>query len=122
MSSKKVCYMGYYSTKPRTYTRKNYLALMNKDHKKECAVHKKSLKCNSCKKSKEMFTKETMKHFKKQLKDKTYKVKWSKKTEEKLVKQMNKCKTCKNKNLKKCNFNDYILFSGAELGKCQKTL
>ncbi len=122
MSSYNICYTGVYSRKSGKYTRKTYLALMNKHFKKQCAVHKKSLKCNSCKKSKEMFTKETMKHFKKQLKDKTYKVKWSKKTEEKLVKQMNKCKTCKNKNLKKCDFNDYILFSGAELGKCQTKL
>jgi hypothetical protein len=53
----------------------------------------------------------------KQVKNKTYKM--SKKTEEKLVKQMRKCDRCKNKKTKKCNLKNYILYSGAEYGKCE---
>jgi hypothetical protein len=64
----------------------------------------------------EMNTKEVKKQIKAQLKNKTYKL--STKTEKKLLKQMSKCKRCKNKNTKKCDFNNYIIFSGAELGKC----
>ena len=44
----------------------------------------------------------------------------SKKTGEKLVKLMNKCTQCKNKKTKKCKLENYIEFSGAELGKCKK--
>ena len=43
----------------------------------------------------------------------------SNKTERKLVKQISKCKRCKNNKTKKCNLNNYLLFSGAELGKCE---
>ena len=43
----------------------------------------------------------------------------STKTENKLIKQLNKCKRCKNRNTKRCNINEYMLFSGAELGKCE---
>ena len=44
----------------------------------------------------------------------------SKKTEMKLFKQSNACKRCKNNKTKKCNFKNYILYSGAEFGKCEK--
>ena len=43
----------------------------------------------------------------------------SKATEKKLLTQINKCKRCKNNKTKKCDLNNYILFSGAELGKCE---
>jgi hypothetical protein len=41
------------------------------------------------------------------------------KTEQKILKQMSKCKICKNNKTKKCNLNNYILYSGADLGKCE---
>jgi len=44
----------------------------------------------------------------------------SSKTEKKLLKQKNQCTRCKNNKTKKCNLNNYLLFSGAELGKCEK--
>jgi hypothetical protein len=53
-----------------------------------------------------------------QLKNKTYKM--SNKTEKKLLKQISKCERCKNNKIKKCNLKNYILFSGAEIGKCEK--
>jgi hypothetical protein len=58
------------------------------------------------------------KEAKKQINAQTYKM--SIKTETKLLNQMSKCKRCKTNNTRKCNFNNYILFSGAELGKCEK--
>jgi len=43
----------------------------------------------------------------------------SKKTEAKLVKQINKCDRCKNNKTKKCDLKKYIEYSGARVGKCE---
>jgi hypothetical protein len=109
-----ICYTGFNSVKSGNHTKKKYLEIMDRNFKKECSVYMKSLKCKSCKKSIEMNTKEG----RKQLKNKSYKM--SKKTEDRLVKQISICKRCKNNKTKKCNLNNYILFSGAEIGKCEK--
>jgi len=107
-----ICYTGEGAIQSGNHTKKEFLTIMDKLNKKKCAIHKKSLKCNSCKKSKKMNTN----LVKKQIKTKNYKM--SKKTENKLVKQMNKCKKCKNKRTKKCNFKNYLKYSGAERGVC----
>jgi hypothetical protein len=65
-----------------------------------------------------MNSKEVKKQINAQLKNKTYKI--SNKTEKKILKQLNKCNRCKNNNTKKCDLNNYLLFSGAQLGKCEK--
>jgi hypothetical protein len=111
-----ICYTGINSLKSGNHTKKQYLEVMDKTFRKKCAIHLKSLTCKSCQTSKKMITKELKKQIKAQLKNKTYKM--SEKTAKQLVKQMQKCKQCKTKNTKKCTFNDYLLFSGAELGKC----
>lgn len=113
-----VCYNGMYSVKTGNYTKKAYLEAMNKHFKKECSVYIKSLKCISCKKSIKMNTKEARKQLNAKLKNKTYKM--TNNTEKKLLKIMSKCKRCKNNKTKKCNFKNYLLFSGAVLGKCEK--
>ena len=114
MNNKIICYTGFNSVKSGNHTKKKYLEIMNRNFKKECSIHMKSLKCKSCKKSIEMNTKEAIK----QLKNKSYKM--SKKTQDRLLKQISICKRCKNNKTKKCNLNNYILFSGAEIGKCEK--
>ena len=118
MNTNNICYTGVGSVKTGNHTKKQYLEVMNKNVKKKCSVHIKSLKCKSCKKSIEMNTKEVKKQINAQLKNKTYKM--SNKTEKKLIKQISKCKRCKNNKTKKCNLKNYLLFSGAELGKCEK--
>lgn len=118
MNKNNICYTGINSVKSGNYTKKQYLEAMNKIFKQECSVYIKSLKCKSCKKSIEMNNKEVKKQISAQLKNKTYKM--SNKTEQKLVKQISKCKRCKNNKTKKCNLNNYLLYSGAELGKCEK--
>ena len=118
MDTNNICYTGIGSVKTGNHTKKQYLEVMNKNFKKECSVYIKSLKCKSCKKSKEMNTKQVKKQIQAQLKNKTYKM--SNKTETKLMKQLSKCKRCKNNKTKKCNLKKYILFSGAEIGKCEK--
>ena len=118
MNKNNICYTGIGSVKPGNYTQKQYLEVMNKNFKKECSVYMKSLKCKSCKKSLEMNTKHVKTQIKAQLKNKTYKM--SNMTERKLIKQSSKCGRCKNNKTKKCNLKNYILFSGAEYGKCEK--
>jgi len=113
-----ICYTGFNSVKTGNYTKKKYLEAMNKNFKKECSVYMKSLKCKSCKKNIEMNNKEVKKQINAQLKNKTYKM--TNNTQQKLLKQLSKCKRCKNNKTKKCNLNNYLLFSGAELGKCKK--
>lgn len=78
----------------------------------------KGVKCKSCKKSIEMNTNEIKKQLNAHVKNKTYKI--SNKIEKKLIKQISKCDRCKNNKTKKCNLNNYLLFSGAEFGKCEK--
>ena len=116
--SDNICYTGVNSVKTGNYTKKAYLEAMNKYFKKECSTYFKSLKCKSCKKSIELNNKEVKKHINAQLKNKTYKM--STNTEKKIIKQLIKCIRCKNNNPKKCKLNKYLLYSGAELGKCEK--
>lgn len=114
-----ICYTGIHSVKTGNHTRKKFIEVMNKHFKKECSVHIKSLQCKSCKKNTEMNSKEIMKQLNAHKKNKTYKI--SKNTENKIVKQRNQCKKCQNKNTKKCNLDNYILFSGANVGKCENS-
>ena len=118
MNTNNICYSGVGSEKSGNHTKKKYLEIMNKNNKKECSIYIKSLKCKSCKKSIKMNDKEMRKQLKRQfeIKNKTYKI--SKKIQEKIARQMSKCRRCKRNNTKKCNFNNYLLFSGAELGNC----
>ncbi len=113
-----ICYTGLHSVKSGNYTKKAYLETMNKNFRKKCAQYIKSLKCTSCKKSRKMNTKEVRKQIKAQLKNKTYKM--SDTTEKKILAVMGQCKQCRNKNTNPCNLKNYLLFSGAELGKCKK--
>jgi len=113
-----ICYTGIHSVKTGNYTPKQYLEAMNKHFKKKCSVYIKSLSCKSCKKSIEMNSKEVKKQLHLQLQNKTYKM--TNHTEQKLVSQLGKCKRCKNNKTKKCNLKQYLVFSGAELGKCKQ--
>ena len=116
MNNNNICYTGIGSVKTGNHTKKQFLKVMNRNLKKNCSVYIKSLKCKSCKKSIEMNSKEGKKQINAQLKNKTYKM--SSKKEKELLNQINKCKRCKNNKTKKCNLKNYILFSGAEFGKC----
>lgn len=114
-----ICYTGIGSVKSGNHTKKQYLAIMNKQYRRECAAYIKSFKCKSCKKSQDMNTREVVKQLNAKLNHKTYKL--GNKTEQKIVKQMDTCRKCKNNNTKRCNTNNYIKFSGANLGKCPKS-
>ena len=119
MDKMNIYYTGIGAKKSGKHTEKEYLEVMDKNFKKDCSVHMKSLKCKSCKKTMKMVTKEIKKQIKfnlnkkNKMSNKTYKI--SNKTEQKIVNQRNKCKKCKNKGTKKCDLKSYILFSGAEI-------
>ena len=108
MDKNNICYTGIGSKKTGNHTQKQYLTVMNKNEKKSCAVHIKSLKCKSCKKWRNMLNAK--------LKKNTQKIS---KKEDNFLKQMDKCNRCKNNKTKKCNLKNYISYSGAEYGKCK---
>jgi len=116
MNTNNICYTGIGSVKTGNHTQKQFLDVMNKTSKKECSVYIKSLKCKSCKKWGDIIVKHMKRANAPQL-NKTYKM--TNKTKQKLKKLLSKCKRCKNNKTKKCNINNYILYSGAELGKCE---
>jgi hypothetical protein len=119
MNKMNIYYTGIGAKKSGKYTEKEYLEVMDKNFKKDCSVHMKSLKCKSCKKTIKMVTKEMKKQIKfnlnkkNKMSNKTYKI--SNKTEQRIVNQRKKCKKCENKGTKKCDLKNYILFSGAEI-------
>jgi hypothetical protein len=112
MNKNNICYTGVGSIKSGNHTKKQYMKVMNKHFKNDCSVHIKSLKCKSCKEAKKQM--QTM--FNNASNKMTNNKMSNKKT--KLQKQMSKCEKCKNNNTKKCNLKNYLLFSGAEVGKC----
>ncbi len=121
MNKNKICYTGIGSVKKGNHTKKKFLKIMDKHHKKDCSVYIKSLKCKSCKKSKIMNNKIMnnkimKKQTKSRLKNKTKKV--SNNEINNWMKQLGMCNRCKNNKTKKCNLKNYMLFSGAEYGKC----
>jgi hypothetical protein len=104
MDKVNVLYTGIGARKSGNHTKKQYLQVMDKNFKKDCSVYIKSLKCKSCKKLKKI--------WKTHLKNKTNKMRT--KTEKKFGKEMDLCIKCKNNKTKKCNYEEYVLFSGAE--------
>lgn len=118
MNKDVICYTGLGSVKTGNHTQKQFLKVMNKNSKKECSVYIKSLKCKSCKNSGDIIDKHIKRVHAPRSKNKTYKM--TNKREQKLIKQLSKCKRCKNNKTKKCNLKNYLLFSGATLGKCEK--
>lgn len=115
-----ICYTGIGARKSGNHTKKQYLDVMNKNFKRDCATHIKSLKCKSCKKLKTLYRRLIKTHVKALEKNKTYKYKMTKKTRRKLRNATNNCIKCSNNNLKQCDVDNYILYSGAVKGACGK--
>ena len=97
-----ICYTGLDSNKKKYHSKKKFIKIMNKHFKNDCKEYHESLKCK-----KSIIFKKLMKMKKK-----------SKKTTQKFNKYTKQCIKCKEKRILKCDFNEYILFSGAEIGKC----
>jgi hypothetical protein len=104
MEKDNIFYTGIGARKSGNHTKKQYLQVMDKHFKKDCSVYTKSLKCKSCKKLNKIWKTYV----------KTKRDKMTTKTEKKFGKETDLCRKCKNNKTKKCNFDEYVLFSGAE--------
>jgi hypothetical protein len=105
-----VCYTGIGSdNKNPTYTQTEFVAIADKSFKADCIEYQVSKKCKPCAASKALIN-----NFMKNASPES-KYKMPPKLEAKYNKLYKKCKTCK---LNKCSFDEYIEYSGAELGKC----
>jgi len=113
-----ICYTGIGARKSGKHTKKQYLDVMNKNFTRSCATYTKTLKCKSCKKMRSMISGLLKKSIKASKKKKTYKM--SKKSSSKLRNTAYNCKKCQNNKPKQCDLDDYILFSGAVKGECDK--
>ena len=92
------CYTGIGARKSGNHTRKEFMKIMDKEFKRECSGFIKAPHCKSC-------VKRALSDPKGVLNRKGCKL-------------FEKCYNCKYKNIKKCNLKEYLLFSGAEIGKC----
>lgn len=90
------------------YNTNEFMKLMNNKFDKKCSEYINTEKCKICKTSKD----KNMEYIRKKMNNSNYIL--SKNEENKLVKLIDKCNTCKNKKTKKCNLNQYIEYSGAE--------
>ena len=122
MDTDTICYDGPEARKDGNHTRKQFMNIMEKYSKRDCLNFMKDLKCKTCKR-KEMTAKEKKKQLlaiRQAIKNKIpYKL--TAKQEKDYLKRMEKCNRCKKKmTMRRCNFDNYILYSGASSGKCQK--
>jgi len=113
-SIKRICYTGIGSRNSGNHTRKQFMSIANKSFKQECSEYKKSSKCKSCRKKRQLIkANKGLPNYKDNSKK-------EKKYMKKYLMLNDLCLKCENKNTKKCNFKDYIKYSGANIGKCKK--
>lgn len=110
-----VCYTGYGALPSGNHSHKQYMQVMQKHFGSECPTYIKSLTCDPCNQLRE-FDKKIMKKMKK---NKSYKL--TMRERNKILDVSKKCWRCKNKGTKKCTVQEYIDFSGAYPGKCDRT-
>lgn len=104
-----VCYSGIGALrKSGIHTRKEFMKMMNKEWNKDCRSYIKRRRCKSCKIMSKLVAL-SKRAFK------PYEMGGSK--NEYFNDLMNKCYKCRHNTTKKCKFKDYILFSGAQVGK-----
>jgi hypothetical protein len=102
-----ICFTGMYSKKTGNYTTKQFMDVMNKHYKTECAEYRKSQKCPACKKLNAAGI--------------LLRKRYTPKRMENLHKYAKLCIECKKTHSEKdaCTTpSQYINFSGAERGRC----
>ena len=115
-NTKYVCYTGVGAKKNGTHTEDEFINIMKKNGKISCSKYKKSMKCKPCIKRKKILSKI------KQKRKKNKKNKLIDKLMEKEEQLFDNCLDCQENTNQDdiCNFQDYINWSGADLGKCKK--
>ena len=106
-NSTKICYTGEGSNK-KHHSKTEFLNLMESKFKGECSRFVRGKKCKSCKQLKKNWNN----YFKQTPKNNTA----FDKMQDKLTK---KCESCKRKKIEICNLEDFIEYSGANIGKCE---
>lgn len=111
----KICYTGRGTTKTKkNHTKKEFLKIMNKNFKKSCIEFIHSNKCKECIRKKKIIKK----HIK--YSNSKNKKKYSKKKEKEILEILINPYCDKIKEIKtSCDLDEYLLFSGAVLGKCK---
>ena len=112
-NSKSICYTGVGANKSGQYNNKSFLKLMNDKFKNECGRHMNAKHCDPCKKHKTM-----SKKFMEMIKNPLLNDDDIDSYEYKMDLESINCEMCKNKNIKQCDLNSYIDYSGANYGKC----
>lgn len=107
----RIYYTGVGANKSGYHTKEEFMNIMKKS-KKACSTYTKSLKCKPCKKSKKNFKKVVKGVLSAKKKNEKYKM--SPKLKTKLKKDFEECRICKTTDLKECNLNNYIKYSGAK--------
>ncbi len=111
----KICYDGRGTIKTKkNHTKKEFLKIMNKNFKNYCIEFIHSNKCKECIRKKKIIKK----HIK--YSNSKNKKKYSKKKEKEILEILINPYCNKIKEIKKsCDLDEYLLFSGAGLGKCK---
>jgi hypothetical protein len=107
-NSIKICYTGDGANKSQ-HSKNEFITLMKSKFKGECSRFVRGKKCKSCKQLKKNWNN----YFKKSTKQNN--AEFDKK-QDRLTK---KCESCKKKKIKLCSFEDFIEYSGANIGKCE---
>jgi uncharacterized protein YaaR (DUF327 family) len=111
--SKSICYTGVGANKSGQYNNKSFLKLMNDKFKDPCGRSLNEKNCKPCKNYKDM-----SKKFMKMIKNPLLNDDDIDSYEYKMDLESINCEMCKNKNIKQCDLNSYIDYSGANYGKC----
>jgi hypothetical protein len=115
------CYTGTGARKNGNHSEKQFLKVMDKHFKYNCSkfIVEKSGKvvpmCRPCK----TYKTKLKKYIKNKIKNKSLKL--SDQEAGVFKKLLTDCSKCKKPDLKSCNLDEYLEFSGAEKGECKKT-
>lgn len=113
-TTKTICYTGIGAKPTGNHSESEFMNIMNREYRKECAEYMQSPKCNACRR----LTRRAVSQNRKTLKSILIGKKVKKTPMDSI--EIIRCKKCKMLG-KKCNLSEYMDFSGAEKGPCVKT-
>jgi hypothetical protein len=109
---KTICYTGIEAKDDGNHTKEEFLKIMEENNfAKECQIDARKKKCKPCK-----TYKKNMKKYMKKIKSNSD----FNKIDKLLKPEKKACDKCKTKDLKPCSLKQYMKYSGAERGPCQK--
>lgn len=118
--SDNICYDGKGSNPSHNHTSKEFVGIMDKYYKDQCAADRKKQSCEACKQYKKLYDEYLNKYLEYQRRGKEYKM--PKLLQQTLGAKSRKCERCSKKNTTRCNLKEYVEFSGAQVGKCKTSV